>query len=108
LENKEMAKNNRESNKVLVSRINKANKKKEEIDLKKKYKTRDGHKVELHNIVLENSCGRLVTYPVKGTIILQEKGKGKREKTRYTIWSIYGIEDVVWGNNSEWDLIEIK
>ena len=78
------------------------------IDLKKKYKTRDGHKVELHDIVLENSCGGLVTYPVKGTIYLDGKKNWGHQETRYTGWSIYGIQDVVFGNHSEWDLIEIK
>jgi len=107
-----MARNSRESNDILVSRINKVNnkvnkeKRMKKIDLSKKYRTRDGRRVELHDIVLENSCGQNVTYPVKGSIILQEKGDGKREKTRYTIWSIEGIEDVVFRNNSELDLVE--
>jgi len=72
------------------------------IDLNKQYQTQDGKRVELHEIVLKNSCGRNVTYPVKGSIFLREKPR----KTKYMIWSIDGIVDVVFGNSSEWNLME--
>ena len=77
------------------------------IDLEKQYKTRDGHKVILHDIVLKNSCGKKVTYPVKGTIYLDSKKNWGHQKTSYNCWSIDGITDVVWGNNKELDLIEV-
>ena len=78
------------------------------IDITKQYKTRDGRKVVLHNIVLKNSCKKNVTYPVKGTIYLNTKKNWGHEATRYTIWSINGIADVVWGKHKEDDLIEVK
>ena len=56
--------------------------------------------------VPRNSAGRLVTYPVKGTLIRQEKAPGKRQRTEYCIWSIDGKRDVVWGHYSEDDIIE--
>jgi len=74
------------------------------ITLDKKYKTRDGKRVELHAITEYNSCGAKVTYPVKGTIILREKPI----KIRYMIWSINGVTDVVWNKFSNLDLIEQK
>jgi hypothetical protein len=52
---------------------------------------------------LKNSAGHLVTYPVGGTIILKEKPL----KKKYYIWSINGISDVVWGNHSDLDLVEV-
>ena len=73
------------------------------IELTKQYKTKDGCRVELHEIVLKNSYGKEVTYPVKGTIVLREKPR----KTEYMIWSLDGIIDVVWGNNSHHDLVEV-
>ena len=77
------------------------------IDLNKKYKTRDGCRVELHAIKLQNNCGRDVTYPVKGTIYLNAKKNWGHQKTEYMIWSIDGIIDVVFGMNREHDLIEV-
>ena len=78
------------------------------IDITKQYKTRDGRKVVLHNIVLKNSCKKTVTYPVKGTIYLSTKKNWGHQATRCAIWSINGIADVVWGKHKEDDLIEVK
>jgi|APSaa5957512622_1039677.scaffolds.fasta_scaffold268593_1 hypothetical protein len=75
-----------------------------QIVLSKQYKTRNGCRVIGLDIKLKNSCGEMVTYPVKGTIILREKPR----KTEYMIWSINGVVDVVWGNHSEHDLVEEK
>jgi len=77
------------------------------IDLSKTYKTRSGLKVVLHKIVLKNSCGKNVTYPVKGTIYHNTKKNYGHQKTQYFIWSIDGIADIVWGNNRDLDLVEI-
>lgn len=74
------------------------------IDLDKSYKTRGGKRVEGLQIVLHNSCGHEVTYPVKGTIVLQEKPK---RKTEYRIWSLDGKADVVFRGKEQFDLIEI-
>ena len=78
------------------------------IDLKKKYKTKNGLKVVLHTIDLKNSCGKNATYPVKGTIIFNETGRWGNPKTQYMIWSIDGITDLVCGKYSELDLVEVK
>ena len=64
-------------------------------------KTKDGHKVIGLKYVPLNSCGRKVTYPYKGSIVLQEKPL----KLEYCIWSEDGKVDVVWGKRSEKDLI---
>lgn len=74
------------------------------IDPKKKYRTRDGKRVINIHIEKYNSAGEEVTYPVKGTIIVREKPF----KTDYAIWSPEGISDVVWGNHSERDLVEVN
>lgn len=73
---------------------------KDRIDVSKQYRTKSGHKVIGLQIVLENSCGREVTYPVKGSIIIP----GRRP--RYAIWSLDGKSDVVWGERSKDDLVE--
>jgi hypothetical protein len=71
------------------------------IDITKKY-TCNGKRVVNLEIVLYNSVGNLVTYPVKGTIILSEEPWC----TKYAIWSIDGIADVVWGNGHNLKLSE--
>jgi hypothetical protein len=72
------------------------------IDLNKKYKTRNGCKVILHDIVLFNSVGGKVSYPVKGTVIVKDKPR----KTTMMIWSEEGLSDIVWGSNKGFDLVE--
>ena len=74
------------------------------IDLDKTYTTREGKKVEGLQIVLHNSCGNEVTYPVKGTIVIKEKPK---RKTEYRIWSLDGKADVVFRGKEQFDLIEV-
>ena len=51
-----------------------------------------GQRVLINDIVPKNLIGELVTYPVKATIILNEKPR----RTRYDIFSPDGISDVVW------------
>lgn len=63
-----------------------------EIDVSKTY-TCGGKQVLGLQIVLYNSAGAKVTYPVKGSVVVREKPF----KTEYRIWSIDGIADVVWG-----------
>ena len=70
------------------------------IDPTKKY-TCGGNRVENITIVLHNSCGDEVTYPVKGTIILREKPL----KTTFAIWSLDGRADVVWGKGNNLKLV---
>jgi hypothetical protein len=76
------------------------------IDINKQYKTRSGLEVDLHEIKLTNSIGKPVTYPVKGTILTNDKGRWGHRKTMFMIWSIDGITDIVWGHNKDLDLIE--
>ncbi len=77
--------------------------KKKWIDVTKTYKTRDGKTVENLQIVLHNSCGNEVTYPIKGTIVIQTKPR----KTEYALWSLDGRADVVWGHHKERDLEKV-
>jgi len=77
------------------------------IGLEKKYRTRSGLRVELHEIKLKNSCGKNVTYPVKGTIYHNAKKNWGHPQIEYMIWSIDGITDVVFGNDSHLDLVEV-
>jgi len=72
------------------------------IDVTKTYKTRGGKTVENLQIVLHNSVGNEVTYPVKGTIVLKEKPR----KTTYAIWSLDGKHNVCFSSNKHLDLIE--
>jgi hypothetical protein len=53
-----------------------------------KLTTRAGHIVTLHETVLKNSCGDLVTFPLKGSI------KKPNCRSRYQIWTLEGLEAV--------------
>ena len=73
------------------------------IDITKTYKTKNGHRViNLHYVPL-NSVGDKVTYPIKGTVILNESPY----KTTYQIWAEDGSFDVVKRANPyhNWDLV---
>jgi len=52
-------------------------------------------------MVLHNSCGNEVTYPVKGEVIIREKPW----KTEYRIWSLDGKSDIVFGDDNSKDLV---
>lgn len=54
------------------------------------YKTRSGQDVIHLDIVLKNSQGHEVTFPVKGSIVLKRNKKGTPTRTRYTIWMLDG------------------
>lgn len=71
------------------------------IDPDKQYYTREGYQVINLHIVMENSVGDEVTYPVKGTVVVRTKPY----KTEYHIWSLDGRRDVVFGNHSQGDLV---
>lgn len=60
-----------------------------------------GHLVVNLEIVLHNSAGRKVTYPVKGTVLI-----GARRKD-YRIWSINGQADVIWGHGENLFLTDL-
>ena len=69
------------------------------ISMDKKYKTRDGKRVILHEI------GELkYSSPVKGAVIAREQPL----KQECHIWSIHGEFDAVWCPNHKYDLIEVK
>lgn len=74
------------------------------VEVEKTYQTRSGLRVINLKNVPYNSAGRLVTYPIKGTVIVREKPL----KTEYRIWSSRGVSDVVFGRYSEMDLVEVK
>ena len=67
----------------------------------KVYRTKSGKRVIDLEIVLKNSCGNEVTFPVKGSIVVREKPL----KTKYTIWTLDG-RHTIWGA-SDFDLIEV-
>lgn len=71
-------------------------------DTSKTYRTRSGHRVVLHEVVPRNSCGALVTFPVKGTIVLSEKPR----RTRFNIWTIDGRAEAV--GESKFDIVEVE
>lgn len=71
------------------------------IDKNKQY-TYNGKKVIIHDIILYNSCGNEVTYPVKVTIVISEKPR----KIKLKLFSLDGREDVVWGKG--YNLVEIN
>ena len=64
-------------------------------------RTKSGKRVIGLQFVPRNSVGALVTYPIKGTIVRNEKPL----KTEYCIWSVDGKVDVVWNRCPEDDLI---
>lgn len=74
------------------------------IDPTRKYRTRRGHRVIDLQITLKSSTGQEVTFPVKGTVIVQEAAPGKRELTTYMIWTLDGRSSVV-GSSDEEDLV---
>ena len=62
------------------------------IDPTKKYTTRNGWNVENLMIVMENSIGNEVTFPIKGTYI--KKRPGKSNQKIYAIWTLDGRNEV--------------
>ena len=76
------------------------------VSLEKKYKTRSGQDVLLHDIVLCNSSDKEVTYPVKGSITIKQDGK--RDKTSLAVWSLDGRSNVCSPTPLGSDLIELK
>lgn len=62
------------------------------------YRTREGHKVIGIHIVLRNSLGNEVTFPVKGSIVR------KNCEPRYQIWTLGG-NAVLFSEHKD-DLIE--
>ena len=58
------------------------------IDVTKKYKTRNGHEVQLHKKVLYSN-GKEMTFPIKGTYITQNP-----KKIHYNVWTLDGRSNV--------------
>ena len=67
-------------------------------------KTKKGQRVVNLSYVPHNSIGGKVTYPIKGSIVRKEKPF----KVEYAIWSEDGKQDVVWGNNTQDDLVGVS
>jgi len=74
------------------------------IDVTKSYRTISGKRVIGIKRVTHNSAGRLVTFPIKGSIVVREKPF----KATYEIWTDEGICDPVWNNRPELNLVESK
>ncbi len=60
------------------------------IDIKKNWKTKSGKKVINIQYVPKNSCGDLVTFPIKGSVVIKEKPL----KLEYNIWMANGQFDI--------------
>jgi hypothetical protein len=73
-----------------------------QLDLNKKYQTRDGHEVILHEYVPLNSVGAKVTFPFKGTV---RKLVNVRYTNKYCIWTETGAARVLAPHND--DLVEV-
>jgi len=73
------------------------------IDPAKKYVNGKGQEVQNIQIVPRNSAGDLVTFPVKGSVVIRKKPL----KLEYSIWTMEGISDPVWHHNSWEDLVEV-
>lgn len=71
------------------------------IDTTKSVKTLNNKRIIGLKRVPYNFLGELVTYPLKGSIVVREKPL----KLEYCIWSDNGIFDVVWGNHPEKNII---
>lgn len=63
--------------------------------------TSNGKRVVGLSMKLLNDCGREVTFPIKGSIVMREKPR----KLKYMIWTLDGRMHV--GKSSDYDLIEI-
>lgn len=61
------------------------------LDSTKHYRTRRGDKVTIHEIVLHNSAGSLVTFPVKCSI----RPDRPRARSRYQILTLEGRGSVL-------------
>ena len=66
-------------------------------DTTKHYKTRQGHKVTIHEIVLRNSLGSLVTFPVKVSI----RENKRYARPRYQILTLDGRANVLCESNDD-------
>jgi len=71
------------------------------INISKPVITKKGQRVIGLCCVPMNSCGEMVTYPIKGSIIVKEKPL----KLEYCIWSDKGEYDVVWHKHSMKNII---
>ena len=56
------------------------------INIGREHRTRDGKRVIGLQCVLHNSCGREVTFPIKGSIVVREKPF----HTRFALWTLDG------------------
>lgn len=76
----------------------------DQIDPNKTYRTRRGYRVTNLRIKLHVSAGQEATFPVKGTVIVQEASPGKEELSTYHIWTLDGRSHVV-GDDDKDDLV---
>jgi hypothetical protein len=60
-------------------------------DTTRSYTTRSGDRVVIHEFVLRNSLGNVVTFPIKGTVF----AKGRPRKKKMQIWTLEGHAGVL-------------
>ena len=72
------------------------------IDIGREHRTRDGKRVIGLGCTLHNSCGREVTFPIKGTVVLREKPF----RSEFRIWALDGRASVLAASTPH-DLIEV-
>lgn len=65
------------------------------IDPAKKYRTRSGYRVTDLQLALRASTGEEVTYPVKGTVIVEEAIRDKKALAANYVWTLDGRSSVV-------------
>lgn len=73
------------------------------IDTTRKYTTREGATVTIHDIVPHNSAGERVTFPIKGSV---RKLVNVRYRTHYQIWTSDGRACVL-GDHAD-DLMDLS
>ena len=73
------------------------------INVGKEYRTRSGKRVIGLKMVLHNSQGNEVTFPIKGPVIERETPR----KTRYAIWTLDGRDSVGESVYTDYDLIAV-
>ena len=74
------------------------------IDINKPVQTKSGKRVVALSRIPFNSAGNKVTFPIKGTIVVNEKPL----RTVFNIWTDDGINDPVMGYHSDLDLVNVE
>ena len=68
----------------------------------KTYRTRGGKRIIGLCMVLNNQQGQEVTFPIKGSVVLNENPK----RTEYNVWTLAGKHGLF--GDSKFDIVEVK